>query len=166
VSCKPPRLRTLFDFTCPGQAGAVLGPSCVFPPRSSNANSLWRPDLAEPRRVITTSQIHGGRTDIGVRVLSAHHSHVRRTPIRRAISRDRAPVNRHNAPPAALAVGLRAHALSAALRCRPLGRRFRREAFVRLEGLRTEVGTEFAQLASLSEVVLVCSFGVLALHLD
>jgi hypothetical protein len=37
----------------------------------SNANSLWRPDLTEPRRVITTSQIHGGRTDIGVRVLSA-----------------------------------------------------------------------------------------------
>ena len=36
----------------------------------SNANSLWRPDLAEPRRVITTSQIHGGRTDIGVRPLS------------------------------------------------------------------------------------------------
>jgi hypothetical protein len=34
----------------------------------SNANSLRRPDLAEPRRVITTSQIHGGRTDIGDRM--------------------------------------------------------------------------------------------------
>ncbi len=43
---------TLFDFTCPRQAGAVLGLSCVSPPRSSNANSLWRLELAEPRRVI------------------------------------------------------------------------------------------------------------------
>jgi hypothetical protein len=70
MSCKP-RLHTLFDFTCPGQAGAVLGPSCVFPPRSSNAISLWRPDLAEPRRVITTSQIHDGRTDKRITKLQA-----------------------------------------------------------------------------------------------
>jgi hypothetical protein len=53
VSLKTPGA-TLFDFTCPGQTGAVLGPSCVSPspPRSSNANSLWRFELAEPRRVI------------------------------------------------------------------------------------------------------------------
>ncbi len=51
MSCKTPGA-TLFDFTCPGQAGAVLGQSCISPPRSSNADSLWRPELAEPRRVI------------------------------------------------------------------------------------------------------------------
>src|SRR5262249_41323594 len=43
---------------------------------------------------------------------------------------------------------------------------FRREAFIRLEGLRTEVSTEFAQLGSLGDVVIVGSLGIFALHPD
>ena len=39
------------------------GPSCVSRRRSSNANSLWWRVLAQPRRIITTSQIHSSRSD-------------------------------------------------------------------------------------------------------
>jgi hypothetical protein len=53
----------------PLQRAKILARAAYPQDRSSNANSLWWRVLADPTRVVTSFQIHGSRTDSGVRVL-------------------------------------------------------------------------------------------------
>jgi hypothetical protein len=77
VSCKPPAPAHAFRlYVSRSGRRAVLGPSCVSPPRSSNANSLWRPELAEPRRVIIADANARLGADVGrysFIVVDLHH---------------------------------------------------------------------------------------------
>jgi hypothetical protein len=50
-------------------AAEILARAAYPQRRSSNANSLWGQALAGPTRVVMLFQIHGARTDSGVRVL-------------------------------------------------------------------------------------------------